>query len=195
MCKLRFYSEHWVFIKISFEVYLWNDHLHFLQNYRSVNKKYFSRYSKKKIFIFWIFSLSMGWSWQEGIYRTSKANYEQIVYWKKNLLLLSSERASRSFSEDTVRLLNSQIEGAAWKNMSFKAVMIMPSLLWQKPSKKSRLKDHLVALKRRRSCRKGYYMKERRVKMLKRSEIKKEDWNFINEICRLNEEGKRKCCN
>ena len=109
-------------------------------------------------------SLSMGWSWQEGIYRTSKANYEQIVYWKKNLLLLSSERASRSFSEDTVRLLNSQIEGAAWKNMSFKAVMIMPSLLWQKPSKKSRLKDHLVALKRRRSCRKGYYMKERRVK-------------------------------
>ena len=58
-----------------------------------------------------------------------KQIYEQIVYWKKNLLLLSSERASRSFSEDTVRLLNSQIEAAAWKNMSFKAVMIMPNLL------------------------------------------------------------------
>lgn len=168
MCKLRFYSEHWVFIKISFEVYLWNDHLHFLQNYRSVNKKYFSRYSKKKkkIFIFGIFTAVSQWGEVDRKEFTERVKqiYEQIVYWKKNLLLLSSERASRSFSEDTVRLLNSQIEGAAWKNMSFKAVMIMPSLLWQKPSKKSKLKDHLVALKRRRSCRKGYYMKERRVK-------------------------------
>ena len=167
MCKLRFYSEHWLFIKISSEVYLWNDHLHFLKKHRSVNKKYFSRYSsKKKICIFWIFTAisQRGEVDRKEFTEGVKQIYEQIVYWKKNLLLLSSERASRSFSEDTVRLLNSQIEGAAWKNMSFKAVMIMPSLLWQKPSKKSRLKDHLVAFKRRRSCRKGYYMKERRVK-------------------------------
>ena len=166
MCKLRFYSEHWVFIKISFEVYLWNDHLHFLQNYRSVNKKYFSRYSKKKkIFIFGIFTAVSQWGEVDRKEFTERVKqiYEQIVYWKKNLLLLSSERASRSFSEDTVRLLNNQIEGAALKNMSIKAAMIIPSLLWQKPSKKSRLKDHLVALKRR-SCRKGYYMKERWVK-------------------------------
>lgn len=30
--------------------------------------------------------------------------------------------------------------------------------------------------------------------MLTRSKIRKEDWDFINEICRLNEEGKHKCC-
>ena len=122
--------------------------------------------AKKKICIFGIFAAisQRGEVDRKEFTERVKQIYEQIVYWKKNLLLLSSERASRSFSEDTVRLLNNQIEGAALKNTSIKAAMIMPSLLWQKLSKKSRLKDHLVALKRRRSCRKGYYMKERRVK-------------------------------
>ena len=36
-----------------------------------------------------------------------------------------------------------------WKNIVFKAIMIMPNLLLQKPSKNSKAKDHLTALERR----------------------------------------------
>ena len=86
---------------------------------------------KKKIFIFGIFTAVSQWGEVDRKEFTERVKqiYEQIVHWKKNLLLLSSERASRSFSEDTVRLLNNQIEGAALKNMSIKAAMIIPSLL------------------------------------------------------------------
>ena len=36
-----------------------------------------------------------------------------------------------------------------FENNAFKAVMIMPRLLSHKPSKKSKAKDHLIALEKR----------------------------------------------
>ena len=46
-------------------------------------------------------------------------------------------------------LIKIWIEGIALDNVNFKAVMIMLSLLLQKPSKNSKARDYLVALERR----------------------------------------------
>ena len=47
-----------------------------------------------------------------------------------------------------MKLLNSWIKEAALHNIAFKAIIIMPNLLLQKPSKNSKAKDHLTALER-----------------------------------------------
>ena len=52
----------------------------------------------------------------------------------------------KTFTE-TVELIYEKI--VYWKNIVFKAIMIMPNLLLQKPSKNSKAKDHLTALERR----------------------------------------------
>ena len=43
-----------------------------------------------------------------------------------------------------MKLLNSWVEGTGLHNIAFKAIMIMPNFLLQKPSKNSKAKDHLT---------------------------------------------------
>ena len=75
--------------------------------------------------------------------------YEKIVCWKKNLLLLPSGRAGKQFIEETTKLMNEQLHDSSLKDTAFNAIMIMPSLLLQKPSQKSKSREHLKALERR----------------------------------------------
>ena len=75
--------------------------------------------------------------------------YKKIVYWKKNLFLLPFGRARKQFIEETTKLINKWLQDSPLKDIAFKAIMIMPSLLLQKPSKNSKSRDHLKALERR----------------------------------------------
>jgi len=75
--------------------------------------------------------------------------YEKIVFWKKNLFLLPKGAAGKSYIRETTRLVNAFVEDSPLKNISIKAVMIMPALLLQKPTKKSKSRDHKSALERR----------------------------------------------
>ena len=75
--------------------------------------------------------------------------YEQIVYWKKNLFLLPSGKAGKQYIDETTKLMNEWLQESPLKDIAFKAIMIMPNLLLQKPSKNSKAKDHLKALERR----------------------------------------------
>ena len=75
--------------------------------------------------------------------------YEKVVYWKKNLFLLPTGKSGNMYIDENVKLLNSLVEGTALHNIAFKAIMIMPNLLLQKPSKNSKAKDHLTASQRR----------------------------------------------
>ena len=75
--------------------------------------------------------------------------YEKIVYWKKNLFLLPTGKAGQCFIDEITRILDAWVNGSPVKHIAFKAVMIMPSLLLQKPSKDSKSKDHTKALVRR----------------------------------------------
>ena len=74
--------------------------------------------------------------------------YEKVVYWKKNLFLLRTGKSGKLYIDENVKLLNSCVEGTTLHNIAFKAILIMPNLLLQKPSKNSKAKDHLTTLER-----------------------------------------------
>ena len=69
--------------------------------------------------------------------------YKKIVYWKKNLFLLPSGQAGKSFIDEIFIMMKEWIYESPLKDIAFKAIMVMPGLLLQKPSRKSKSKDHL----------------------------------------------------
>ena len=68
---------------------------------------------------------------------------------KKNLFLVPSGRAGKRYIEETTRLMNEWLHDSTMKDIAFKAIMIMPGLLPQKPSQKLKSREHLKALERR----------------------------------------------
>ena len=75
--------------------------------------------------------------------------YDIIVYWKKNLFMLPSGRAGKDYIGEITRLLNAWIQDSAMKDITFKAIMVMPSLILQKPSRNSKAKYYSEVLRRR----------------------------------------------
>ena len=75
--------------------------------------------------------------------------YETVVFWRKNLFLLPSGKAGKKFIGEVSRLMSEWLHDSLLKDIKFKAIMVMPRLLLQKPSQKSKSKDHLRALERR----------------------------------------------
>ena len=71
---------------------------------------------------------------------------ENILYWKKNIFLLPTGKSGECFIDETVRLTDAWVRGSPLNNIAFKAFMIMPSILLQKPSKDSKTKEHTKAL-------------------------------------------------
>ena len=55
----------------------------------------------------------------------------------------------RKFIGEVSRLMSGWLHDSPLKDIAFKAIMVMPSLLLQKPSQKSKSKDHLRALEQR----------------------------------------------
>ena len=68
--------------------------------------------------------------------------YEKVVYLKKNLFLLPTRKSDKLYIDEGMKLLNSWVEGTALRNITFKAIIIIPNLLFQKPSKNSKAKDN-----------------------------------------------------
>ena len=64
--------------------------------------------------------------------------YEKTVYCKKNLFLLPSGQEGKSFIVEISRLMNKWIHESPLKDIAFKEVVVMRSLLLQKPSRKSK---------------------------------------------------------
>ena len=75
--------------------------------------------------------------------------YETVVFWRKNLFLLPSGKAGEKFIGEVSRLMSEWLHDSPLKDIAFKAIMVMSSLLLQKSSQKSKSKDHLTALERR----------------------------------------------
>ena len=75
--------------------------------------------------------------------------YDDIVHWKRNIFLLPSGVAGKSFIQEITRLLLAFAEGSALECIALKASFVMQILLLQKPSRKSKSKDHVNHLKRR----------------------------------------------
>ena len=75
--------------------------------------------------------------------------YTKIVYWKKNVFLLPTGKSERCFTDEATKLIDTWVRGSPLKNIALKSVMIMPSLLLQKPSKGSKSEDHTKAVEKR----------------------------------------------
>ena len=75
--------------------------------------------------------------------------YEKIVFWRKNIFMLPTGSIGKKYVVETTKLLNAWTSNSLMKDIAFKAIHIMPSLLLQKPSKTSKAKDHTKALERR----------------------------------------------
>ena len=78
------------------------------------------------------------------------SSYEEVVHWRKNIFLLPSGASGKKFIAEITRIIN------LWNNkvpvsrdVAMKIIMIMPALLLQKPTYKSKAKEHSACLTRR----------------------------------------------
>ncbi len=91
--------------------------------------------------------------------------YNKIVHFKRNIFKTSSGRAVKDFVRELCFWINSYLNLIA-----LKAFMILPTILLQKPSPKSKAKDHTNCLTRRPDLLKKVeiYLLMREVNMIKR---------------------------
>ena len=69
--------------------------------------------------------------------------YEEIVQWKRNLFKVPS---GNTFVRELSRMFNAYAECSALKCVAMKAAMTMPALLFQKPSSRSKAREHALHL-------------------------------------------------
>ncbi len=80
---------------------------------------------------------------------TINSGYEEVIHWKPNLFLVPYGSAGTSFVNEVARLFQGFDDGSCLERVSMKAITLIQILLLQKPSKRSKMKDHICHLKRR----------------------------------------------
>ena len=75
--------------------------------------------------------------------------YDSIIHWRKNLFKLPSYKASHIFINELTVWLDHYNRSTQFKSIALKALMTLPCLLRQKPSRNSTAKDHSKALENR----------------------------------------------
>ena len=98
--------------------------------------------------------------WNEWGYKDlcskSAEVYNEVVHFRRNLFKLPTGRAGKEFINELTFWLRQFNSVTKLNGISIRIFMILPSLLLQKPSARSKAKDHAVALERRvASWRKG----------------------------------------
>ena len=78
-----------------------------------------------------------------------KKIYEEIVFWRKNMFDLPSGATGKAFIRELTRLIESWTNSTEICDTALKALMVMPALLLQKPTRKSTAKQHKEYLKKR----------------------------------------------
>ena len=86
---------------------------------------------------------------KDDLDQISKAMYEEIVFWKKNLFKLPSGAAGKQFIVEMTRLITIWVEDQPLCDVVLKLLMVMPAILLQKPTRKSTAKQHTQYLKNR----------------------------------------------
>ena len=83
---------------------------------------------------------------EEIILNTVQAAYKEICTWNKNFFLLPRGKAATDFIKELTRLLNLFANKTKWQRLSFPLVHVFMPIMLQKPSKKSKAKDHVKYL-------------------------------------------------
>ena len=72
--------------------------------------------------------------------------YEESIKWRKNIFLLPTGAAGKEFIKLITEWITHFNNGDAFQGLALKVIMILPNLLLQKPSAKSKSRDHTKAL-------------------------------------------------
>ena len=92
-----------------------------------------------------------GFYWNENAGSRFEAlihdGHERIIQWKRNIFMLP-KCASGKYNDETTRLFRLWVNDTPYESVALKVLHVMPALLLQKPSKSSKLKEHLEALTR-----------------------------------------------
>ena len=74
--------------------------------------------------------------------------YSKVVHWRPNLFKVPFGKAGKSFVSELARLYKAFASSSAMESITMKAAIVLPTLLLQKPSFKSKAKEHSVCLDR-----------------------------------------------
>ena len=94
----------------------------------------------------------------------------------KKIYFLSSGQVGKKFIDEIFRLMNEWVHKSPLKYIAFKTIKVRPSLLLQKPSGKSKSKDHLKSLENRMEL---WHAKEI-MELLKRADTIQKDIKVSN---------------
>ena len=75
--------------------------------------------------------------------------YDELVFWRKNVFKIPSGKAGKAFIKLQREWLSKFNTDTNFNRIALKAFMILPIILLQKPSARSKAKDHSEALLRR----------------------------------------------
>ena len=81
--------------------------------------------------------------------RTINSIYERSVNWRKNLFLLPNGKAGKSFIKLCTEWIDKFNNNNMYQRIAMKVIMVLPGLMLQKPSIKSKTKDHVKMLEER----------------------------------------------
>ena len=96
-----------------------------------------------------IFFYVWGSHTKDDIFQIINATYEEVVFWRKNLFMLPSGQAGKSFIKEMTKMIEMWNNDGNLKDICLKAAMVMPALILQKPTFKSKSKEHSACLSRR----------------------------------------------
>ena len=77
------------------------------------------------------------------------ATYDEVVHWRRNCSSVPFGKAGRDFVSELSRLYLAHGSASTLEAVALKAATVLPILLLQEPSKKSKTKDHTKCLERR----------------------------------------------
>ena len=72
--------------------------------------------------------------------------YKKIVYWHRNAFMVPTSASVKKFINGITRLFDQRTNDTPLRSIAFKTIHVVPALLGQKPSRKSKARDHLIAL-------------------------------------------------
>ena len=96
-----------------------------------------------------VYSFTWGSLDRASAYHTLSTIYEEIIHWKRNIFQIPSGNAGKAFVSEIARLFQAYAEESSLECIAMKACIVCQVLLLQKPSKKSKTRDHCNHLQRR----------------------------------------------
>ena len=77
------------------------------------------------------------------------AAYKEAVHWRPNVFKVPYGKVGKCFASELARLFKAFATGSAMECIALKAAVLLPILLLQKPTRRSKAKVHSSCLERR----------------------------------------------